>query len=221
MELTINTGTKEGSVSALLDRPANARSLLVLAHGAGAGMRHRFMEAMVRRLGSHGVATLRYQFPYIEAGRRAPDRPPVLVGTVRSAVEEAGRIAPGIPLFAGGKSMGGRMTSSAAARAALPEVRGLLFLGFPLHAPGKAGDGRADHLAGVQVPMLFIQGTRDSLAELPRITAVTERLGPRATLMVIEGGDHSFAVPKRSGRDGEAVLDEIAVAMAGWMADRG
>jgi len=220
VELRIRVGEREGEVSALLDRPPDAWSLLVLAHGAGAGMRHPFMTQVSDRLTAKGVATLRYQFPYMEAGRaggrRAPNPPGVLTATVRSAVDAARREAPDLPLFAGGKSLGGRMTSTASSRAPLQGVRGIVFLGFPLHAPGKPGRERADHLAAVDVPMLFVQGTRDDLADLERLRPVVSELGTRAALHVVEGGDHSFHVLKRSGRRDEEVLEEIATELVRW-----
>jgi uncharacterized protein len=216
MDLSIDTGTRAGAVSAILLRPEKARALLAFAHGAGAGMQHPFMESVSALLAGNGIATLRYQFPYVEAGRRQPDVPPVLEATVQAAVEQARHQAPGLPLLAGGKSMGGRMTSQAAARGLLPGVRGLVFFGFPLHAPGKKGDSRAEHLQRVDVPMLFIQGTRDSLADLDLMTGVAGRLGARATLHVVEGGDHSFRVPKRSGRTDQTVLEEIAGRVKSW-----
>ncbi len=209
-----------GAVSALLLVPARPRALYVLAHGAGAGMRHAFMEAIAQRLAARGTGTLRYQFPYVEAGSRRPDSEPVLLATVRAAVA-AGREAAGeLPLLAGGKSMGGRMTSRAAAAEPLPGVAGLVFLAFPLHPAGQPGISRADHLANVNLPMLFLQGARDTLADLALLRPVLERLGPRATLRVIEDADHSFHVPKRSGRTDGQVLDELAAAVAEWRAER-
>ena len=205
----------KGHVSALLDRPADAWLLYVLAHGAGAGMRHRFMESIVRALFVRGVATLRYQFPYMEAAARRPDSPAVAEGTVKAAVDLATELAGGIPVVAGGKSFGGRMTSGAAAKS-LPGVRALVFLGFPLHPPGKAATERADHLDSVQVPMLFLQGTRDQFARLDLISTVYRRLEPRATLHLIDDGDHSFNVPKRSGRSSSSVIDELADTMVRW-----
>ena len=204
-----------GQVSALFDRPADAWMLYVLAHGAGAGMRHRFLEAMVRAFFVRGVATLRYQFPYMEAGARRPDSPAVSEQTVRAAAELAGEVADGIPVIAGGKSFGGRMTSAAAAKS-LPGVSGLVFLGFPLHPPGKPATERADHLDSVEVPMLFLQGTRDQFAQLDLVRSVCRRLGSRATLHLIDQGDHSFNVPKRTGRDSSAVIDELADTVVGW-----
>jgi len=186
----------------------------VMAHGAGAGMRHHFLESIAASLAARGVATLRYQFPYMEAGGRRPDPPGILEASVRSAVERAG--AAGLPLIAGGKSLGGRMTSSAAAASPLPGVRGLAFLGFPLHPPGQPGTRRADHLHRVDRPMLFLQGTRDPFAPVDLITQVCEGLGPRATLHLVQGGDHSFGVLKRSGRTPEAVMDELANTITDW-----
>lgn len=217
MDLTIDTGTKAGAVSGILNLPKGADALLVFAHGAGAGMRHSFMERMSELLGEQGIGTLRYQFPYMEAGRKQPDRPATLEATVRAAVAAAAAAAPGLPLFAGGKSMGGRMTSGAAANALIPGVRGLVFFGFPLHPPKSPGVARAEHLARVAVPMLFIQGTRDSLADLTLIRDVLGQLGQRAVLHIVEGGDHSFHVPKRSGRTDADALVEIVTTVRGWM----
>ena len=205
-----------GRVSGILTRPPEAWVLYVLAHGAGAGMRHRFMEAIVESLAGHGIATLRYQFPYVEAGGRRPDPPGVLEATVRVAVDVARELAPGLPLVAGGKSLGGRMTSNAQAHRPLPGVSGLVFLGFPLHPAKQPGVSRAEHLGAVELPMLFLQGTRDTLAELDLITAVCHRLGAKATLHVVEGADHSFAVLKRSGRSDAAVMDELADTVVVW-----
>src|SRR5216684_1467049 len=199
-----------GEVSALLCRPAKARRLLVLAHGAGAGMSHPFMEKLANELAGVGMATLRYQFPYMEERRRAPDPPTVLMATVVAAVRAAAEAAPGLPLLAGGKSMGGRMTSQAAAQRALDGVRGLVFFGFPLHPPKHPGTKRADHLSKVTVPMLFLQGTRDELADLKLLRPICAKLGSRATLHVIETADHSFHVLKSSGRTDEQVLRELA-----------
>ena len=209
-----------GEVSALLVTPEHPSALYVLAHGAGAGMRHPFMEAMARRLAGRKIATLRYQFPYVENRKARPDPEPVLLATVRAAVA-AGREAAGdIPLIAGGKSMGGRMTSRAAAEAPLDGVAGLAFLGFPLHPAGRPGTGRADHLAKVDLPMLFLQGTRDTLADLALLRPVLEKLGPRATLRVFDDADHSFHVRKKSGASDEQVLDELAQSIAGWWQER-
>lgn len=207
-----------GTVSALLTRPAVAHWLLVLAHGAGAGMEHPFLEALAGRLAEHGVATLRYQFPYMESGKGwPPDRPPLLVATVRAAVARARELADGLPVFAGGKSLGGRMTSTAAAEEELPGVRGIVFVGFPLHTAKNPGTKRAEHLDRVEAPMLFLQGTRDKLADLDLLRPVVGELGDRATLRVVEGADHGFSVLKRSGRTDDEVLDELADATARWM----
>jgi predicted alpha/beta-hydrolase family hydrolase len=210
-------GVENGDeVSALLCRPAKARRLLVLAHGAGAGMSHPFMEMLAADLAGMGVATLRYQFPYMEERRRVPDAPAVLKATVLAAVRAAAEAAPGLPLFAGGKSMGGRMTSQAAAQRPLNGVRGLVFFGFPLHPPNRPGTKRADHLANITVPMLFLQGTRDTLADLELLRPVCANLGSRATLHVIETADHSFHVLKSSGRNDAEVLRELAETVVTW-----
>src|SRR5438094_4433100 len=217
-ELTFAVGEGVGSVSALLLRPDVARLLYVLAHGAGAGMRHTFLESIAQRLAECGIATLRYQFPYMERRAGRPDPPAVAAATVRAAVTEAARVAPGLPLVAGGKSFGGRMTSTAQAEAPLPGVRGLLFLGFPLHPPGKPGDKRAEHLDRVQIPMLFLQGDRDEFADLKLLKPVVKRLGERAKLHLVEGGDHSFKVLKRSGRTDADVMGELVEAIVEWTA---
>jgi uncharacterized protein len=203
-------------VSALLSRPAKARRLLVLAHGAGAGMSHPFMEMLAGELAGVGIATLRYQFPYMEERRRVPDAPAVLTATVVAAVRAAAEAAPGLPLLAGGKSMGGRMTSQAAAQRPLDGVRGLVFFGFPLHPPKRQGTKRADHLAKVTVPMLFLQGTRDTFADLKLLRPVCAKLGSRATLHVVETADHSFHVLKSSGRSDAEVLRELAETAVSW-----
>ena len=215
-ELRFAAGERAGEVSGLLLRPDGARLLYVLAHGAGAGMRHPFLESISQGLAERSIATLRYQFPYMEQRARRPDPPAVAATTVRAAVMEAARVAPGLPLVAGGKSFGGRMTSTAQAEAPLPGVRGLVFLGFPLHPPGRPGDSRAEHLARVQIPVLFLQGTRDEFAELKLLQPVVKRLGERATLHLVEGGDHSFHVLKRSGRTDTEVMGELAGRIADW-----
>lgn len=210
-----------GSVSALLVRPPDASALLVFGHGAGAGMRHVFMEEMAGLLADRGIATFRYQFPYMEAGRRYPNPQRILTATVRRAAAAAQEAAPDLPLFAGGKSMGGRMTSLAAADAPFAGVCGIVFLGFPLHGIGKPpGIERSEHLHQVELPLLFVQGTRDRLARLDFLCPVVERLGPRAALHVVEGGDHSFKVLKRSGRTHPEVMAEVADAVAGWIRSR-
>lgn len=204
----------------------NARWLFVLAHGAGAGMRHPFMESIAERLAARGVATLRYQFPYMEQGRRRPDPPPVLAATVRSAIAFARELGDDLPMLAGGKSMGGRMTSTAAAKGvagaseaadpAFDGVRGLVFMGFPLHAAGKPSAERGEHLTAVRLPMLFLQGSRDRLGDLELLRPLCRRLGGRSTLHVVEGADHSFRLPKTSGRADGEVLDELAVKVNEW-----
>jgi uncharacterized protein len=216
IDLRLHISDRLGEVSALLARPPDAWLLYVLAHGAGAGMRHHFMESISARLGALGVATLRYQFPYLEAGRRGPDDPSVLQATVRAAVAHAAEAEPELPLIAGGKSLGGRMTSGAAAETTLAGVKGLALLGFPLHPPGQPGIHRADHLDRVDLPMLFLQGTRDQFARLELITQVCERLEAKATLHLVDDADHSFGVPKRSGRTSADVLNDLAGAIVHW-----
>ena len=213
VELRIAVGGRAGDVSGLLVRPDGARVLYLLAHGAGAGMRHPFLETVARQLDGRGIATLRYQFPYMERRASRPDPPAVAAATVRAVVAEAARVAPGLPLVAGGKSFGGRMTSTAQAEEPLPGVRGLVFLGFPLHPPGRPDDKRAEHLAQVRIPMLFLQGDRDEFADLKLLKPVVRRLGDRATLHLVEGGDHSFHVLKRSGRTDADVMGELVQAM--------
>lgn len=215
-ELRFAVEEDAGEVSALLVRPATPRCLLVLGHGAGAGMEHPFLETVSRRLAERSVATLRYQFPYMEAGRRFPGPLSRRLAAVRSAVRAGRELEPELPLLAGGKSMGGRMTSRAAAEELLPGVAGLVFLGFPLHSAGKPSRERGEHLSGVDLPMLFVQGTRDRLADLDLLRPVVAGLGSRATLHVVEGGDHSFGVLKRSGRSTGEVMAELADAVAGW-----
>jgi predicted alpha/beta-hydrolase family hydrolase len=212
-----------GAVSAALDRPEDPTALLVLAHGAGAGMDHGFMEGLSRRLAGRGVAVLRFNFPYMERGGWPPDRADVAAAAVRAAVERAAELAGdpvALPLFAGGKSFGGRMTSTAAARGMLAaaDPAGIVFFGFPLHPAGKPGTSRADHLADVPHPLLFIQGTRDRLADLGLLRPVVEDLGERATLHVVEDADHGFGVTRRSGRTDDEALDEVAEAAVAWMA---
>ncbi len=210
---------ESGSVTALWLRPRAARAVLVLAHGAGAGMRHAFMEAAAARLASRGIATLRYQFPYMEACKRRIDGRARLLATVRSAVHEGVRLSSGLPVFAGGKSMGGRMTSMAAAEAPLVGAKGIVFFGFPLHPAGKPGIERSQHLSDVKLPMCFLQGTRDKLAELALLLPVIETLGERASLHVSEGADHGFSVLKRSGRTDAEVISEICDAAASFMTE--
>ena len=214
-QLTIGSGGS-GSVSALLTRPARPGACFAFAHGAGAGMTHPFMEAVAAGLAKREISTLRYQFPYMDKGRKRPDPPAVAHATVRAAVEEAARACAGLPLIAGGKSFGGRMTSQAQAKGALGGVVGLAFFGFPLHPAGKPSDERARHLADVHIPMLFLQGTRDTLAEPDLLKPIVDGLLPRATLHLVEGADHSFRVPVRSGRREAEVMDEVLDAFATW-----
>jgi predicted alpha/beta-hydrolase family hydrolase len=205
------------TVSGLFLAPPGARACFVFAHGAGAGMAHPFMVAVAAGLAERSVATLRYQFPYMERGSKHPDSPPIAQAAVCAAVGEAARLAPGLPLFAGGKSFGGRMTSQSQAESPLPGVRGLAFLGFPLHPPGKASDARGGHLSEVKVPMLFLQGSRDEFAEMTLLASLVERLGAGAILKVFADADHSFHVPPRSGRKDADVRDEVLDALAGWI----
>ncbi len=207
----------DASVSALLLLPPDARACFVFAHGAGAGMTHRFMEMVASGLCERGIATLRYQFPYMEQGSRRSDAPALAQVAVRGAVAEASRCCPDLPLFAGGKSFGGRMTSQAQAIAPLPDVRGLVFLGFPLHPLGKPSMDRARHLSSIDIPMLFVQGSRDKLAELRLLEPVVNGLAAPASLLVIEGADHSFHVPVRSGRNDGEVLAEILDSLSAWI----
>jgi uncharacterized protein len=214
------TGDHDIAVSGLLLAPPQARACYVLAHGAGAGMRHPFMAAVAVGLAERGIASLRYQFPYMEAGGKRPDPPHLAHAAVRAAVSAARRARPGLALIAGGKSFGGRMTSQAQARAPLPGARGLAFLGFPLHPAGKPSRERAEHLFDVQIPMLFLQGTRDTLAMPDEIEPVCRALGARATLKLFADADHSFHVPARSGRNDAQVLHDVLDALAGWIDDR-
>jgi predicted alpha/beta-hydrolase family hydrolase len=203
-------------VSGLLLAPPRAHACYLLAHGAGAGMTHPFMAAVATELGERGIATLRYQFPYMEQGARRPDPPRLAQATVRAAAAAAARLVPALPLIAGGKSFGGRMTSQAQAAAPLPRVRGLVFLGFPLHPAGRPSEERAEHLFDVQVPMLFLQGTRDALAEPELLGRLTQRLGARASLRLIRDADHSFHVPARTGGKDADVRREMLDALAAW-----
>lgn len=205
------------SVSALLSAPADARAGYVVAHGAGAGMRHPFMSNVANGLAARGVATLRYQFPYMEKGSRRPDSPKIAQATVRAAVAQAARTLPRLPLIAGGKSYGGRMTSQAQAETPLDGVRGLAFLGFPLHPPGKPSSERAEHLSRIAVPMLFLQGTRDDFADLDHLEPLVARLDKRATLRLFDGADHSFHVPVKSGRKDAEVMAEMLGTLTDWI----
>jgi predicted alpha/beta-hydrolase family hydrolase len=204
-------------VSGLLQKPPGARACYVLAHGAGAGMDHPFMENVARGLASRGIATLRYQFPYMERGTKRLDPPPLAQATVRAAVAAAQRVLPDTALIAGGKSFGGRMTSQARAKAPLEGVHGLAFLGFPLHPAGRPSQDRAEHLFEVQIPMLFLQGTRDNLASLDQLEPLCKQLGKRATLKLFADADHSFHVPARTGRKHAQVLEDVLDALAAWL----
>jgi predicted alpha/beta-hydrolase family hydrolase len=220
-DLHFTVSKSSGEVSAILVRPENAHSLLVLAHGAGAGMRHTFMTGVAQSLARHGIASFRYQFPYMERGKRAPERPSILVQTVRSAIDTAREHSGDLPLFAGGKSLGGRMTSTAASEEALPGIRGIVFFGFALHAPGKPSNERGEHLFKVGLPLLFLQGTRDKFADSTLFGPLYERLRTKgqAELHVIDGADHSFHVPKKSGRTDEDILQELGKVVANWISN--
>jgi predicted alpha/beta-hydrolase family hydrolase len=213
--LVIPVGSQ--TISGLLLRPAGAKALYLFAHGAAVGMPHKAMESNAQGLAERGIATLRYQFLYMEKGQKRPDPPPIAHAAVRAAAAEAVKIAPDLPLFAGGRSFGGRMTSQTQAKAPLPSVRGLAFLGFPLHPAGQPSVDRADHLPAVQVPMLFVSGSRDALADLDLLKPLVEGLGERATLHVVEGADHSLNVPAKSGRTSADAEAEALDAMADWM----
>jgi predicted alpha/beta-hydrolase family hydrolase len=214
-ELKIPVGDEQ--VSGLLLRPANAKALYLFAHGAGVGMTHRSMDSNARGLAGRGIATLRYQFPYMEKGSKRPDPPRLAQAAVRAAAVEAVRLAPDLPLYAGGRSFGGRMTSQAQAAEPIPGVKGLIFLGFPLHPAGKPGIDRAAHLAEVHIPMLFVSGDRDALAELELLKPVVGGLGQRATLHVVRGADHSFKVAAKSGRTNADAEADALDAVAGWI----
>jgi uncharacterized protein len=207
-----------GEISALLLLPPKPNWLLILAHGAGAGMTHPFLESLSQELAAANIATFRYQFPYMEQRRHVPDRPAILTATVTAAIQAAQKAAPSVPLLAGGKSMGARMTSTTASQHPLDQVRGLVFFGFPLHPPKQPANKRADHLAKVNLPMLFLQGTRDTLADLTLLRPVLANLAPRATLHIIDTADHSFHVLKSSGKSDPEILRELAQTTAAWAA---
>lgn len=215
LTLSVSEG---GTVSALLCRPSDATACYVLGHGAGAGMNHAFLASVSEGLAARRVATLRYQFPFMERGSKRPDPPRLAHSTVRAAIALAFDQMPDLPLFAGGKSFGGRMTSQAQAIAPLPQVRGLVFLGFPLHPAKKPSLERAAHLAQIECPMLFLQGTRDELAEIELFRSVTDELGDRATLHLVADADHSFHVRARNGKTDQQVLDSMLDAISGWIA---
>ena len=204
-------------VSGLMQTPPSARACYVLAHGAGAGMAHPFMASIANHLSERGVATLRYQFPYMERGSKRPDTPKVAMATVRAAVGAASRLVPELPLFAGGKSFGGRMTSQAQAALPLPGVRGLIFLGFPLHSPGTPGESRGEHLSQIRIPMLFFQGSRDEFAEFTLLKKLARRLGTLASFWMFEDADHSFHVPARSGHTDAEIRAALAGTLVEWV----
>lgn len=216
-EIKFSAGEKVGQVSGLFILPKGAQALLVLAHGAGAGMRHRFMEETARKLANNAIATFRYQFAYMEKGTKRPDSEAVLTTTVRAAVAAAKKHGEGLPLFAGGKSMGGRMTSLAAAKEPLEGVRGLIYFGFPLHAAGRPSADRGQHLFDVKLPMLFLQGSRDALADLKLLKPLCARLGEKVELFVIDGGDHSFHLLKSSGRSDDQAVAEAVTKASSWI----
>lgn len=208
------------STSGLLQAPDKAQACYVFAHGAGAGMNHIFMAAIAQGLAERGIATLRFNFPFMEQGSKRPDSPAIAHAAIRAAVAQASRQLPGLPLFAGGKSFGGRMATQAQAAEPLPGVRGIVLMGFPLHPAGKPSTERAEHLSDISTPMLFLQGTRDGLADLDLIHGTTARLGKRATLHIVEGADHAFHVLMRSGRNDAQVHGELLDTMASWMKAR-
>jgi predicted alpha/beta-hydrolase family hydrolase len=212
--ITVDDGHR---VSGLLQTPRAARACYVMAHGAGAGMAHPFMTSMANELAERCIATLRYQFPYMEQGSKRPDTPKLAQATVRAAVAEASRLVPELAVFAGGKSFGGRMTSQAQAASPLSGVRGLVFLGFPLHPAGRPSAERGAHLFAVQIPMLFMQGTRDQLADLQLVQTLIGQLGTRATLKLFQDADHSFHVPARTGRKDSEIRAEMSDALADWI----
>ncbi len=220
-ELQFIINAKAGVVTGLLQKPEDSKALLVLAHGAGAGMWHKFMNDSAAELAARGVATFRYQFPYMEKRIKRPDSEAVMLETVRAAVVTAQKVSDGLPLFAGGKSMGGRMTSLAAAQEPLAGVRGLVYFGFPLHAMGKPGAERAAHLANIDIPMLFLQGSRDGLADLKLLKPLCKNLGKRAALYIVEGGDHSFHMLKSARKSDEQVLSDVADKAAEWILRNG
>jgi predicted alpha/beta-hydrolase family hydrolase len=209
-----------GSVSGWLQAPASVKACYVFAHGAGAGMNHAFMEAIAQGLAERGIASLRFNFPFMEQGSKRPDSPAVAHAAIRAAVAEAARHVSGVPLFGGGKSYGGRMSTQAQAAGPLPRLKGIVLLGFPLHPAGKPSTERAAHLDGVKLPMLFLQGTRDGLADLDLITQTTASLGKKTSLHIVEGADHAFHVLVRSGRTDAQVREELLDTMAAWMTKR-
>ncbi len=215
--IIFSASKSSGEVSGKLLIPSKAKFVLVFAHGAGAGMEHPFMENVSSYLADEGVATLRFNFPFTEKKKKSPDPAPILIATIKSAIDAAKKYSKGIPLFAGGKSMGGRMTSMAASKETMDGVKGIIFFGFPLHAPGKPSADRSEHLFNVNIPMLFLQGTRDKLADLELLKPVVKKIKDKAELFIVEGGDHSFHVLKSSGKNEEDILIEISKKAAEWM----
>lgn len=218
--IKIKVSDKIGNVSALLYTPAKAESLMIFAHGAGAGIKNKFMESVSLTLADMGIATLRFNFPYMENGKKVPDTKPVCIATIAAALEKAGKLAPKLPLFAGGKSFGGRMTSTAASEGVLSNLQGIIFFGFPLHAPGKTSSERAEHLFKVKEPMFFLQGTRDALASMELMKPLCKKLGKKAELFIIEGADHSFHCPKEYGMKDSDVIDLICKEVKRWMSKK-
>lgn len=217
--LSITVSKTAGDVSALLYSPKDAECIMVFAHGAGAGIQNKFMEQTALSLAEQNIATLRFNFPYMEKGKKVPDNKQVSTAAVKAAVDKATRLFPKHPIFAGGKSFGGRMTSTAASEELLESVKGIIFFGFPLHAPGRPSSDRADHLFNVNVPMLFLQGSRDSLASLDLLKPVCEKLGNKADLFVIDGADHSFHVPKEYKLKDNDVINLMCREVKRWMSD--
>ncbi|MEO8665229.1 MAG: alpha/beta family hydrolase [Ignavibacteria bacterium] len=215
--LRINVSKTIGDVSAIFYSPAKAKYILVFAHGAGAGMNNKFMEQVSVDLAELGIATLRFNFPYMENGKKVPDRKPVCIETISAAVQKASKLCPKIPVFAGGKSFGGRMTSTSASEDALPAIKGIIFFGFPLHAPGKPSNDRAEHLYKVNVPMLFLQGTRDALASLELLKPVIKKIGKKAELFIVDGADHSFHVSKDFKMKDSDAIAMICNEVKNWM----
>ena len=215
--LTFNVSKSIGDVSALFYLPMKTEFILVFAHGAGAGMQNKFMEQVSLSLAEKNIATLRFNFPYMENGKKMPDTRPVCCAAINAAVIKAAKLCPKIPLFAGGKSFGGRMTSTAASEDVLPNVKGIVFFGFPLHAPGKPSNDRAEHLYKVNIPMLFLQGTRDALASLELLKPVIKKIGKKAELFIIEGADHSFHVPKENKLKDSDVIELICNEVKNFM----
>lgn len=215
--LKINVSETIGDVSALFYSPAKAESVMVFAHGAGAGMKNKFMEEVSVCLAGEGIATLRFNFPYMENGKKMPDTKPVCIAAIKAAVEKAGKLCPKLPVFGAGKSFGGRMTSTAASAGALDNIKGIIFFGFPLHAPGRPSNDRAEHLYSVNVPMLFLQGTRDALAELDLLKPVIKKISKSAELFTIEGADHSFHAKKEFNLKDKEIIEMICKEVKRWM----